>query len=69
MDRQNLISKGDTIFATGVFLEPVNISKTDIEDWRWIAVGFEDDSYLDGTAINPSERADNIESTISFFED
>lgn len=51
----------DTIFATGVFLKPVKCVINDIEQWRWIAVSFEDDSYFDGNLIEVYEYSDTFE--------
>lgn len=64
MDKQIAISETDKIFATGVFLQPVKCAINNIEQWRWIAVGFEDDSFYDGEIINPNEYADNISDMI-----
>lgn len=60
MDKQLLLSSKDKIFATGVFLQPVKCSINGIEQWRWVAVNFEDDSFFDGEIINPIEYADDI---------
>lgn len=64
MDEQTLISDTDTIFATGVFLQPVKCVINGREQWRWIAASFEDDSYFNGKIINPHEYAENIEGLI-----
>lgn len=58
------ISSNDKIFATGVFLKPVKCEINGISQWRWIAVGFEDDSFLDGEIIDPTEYAENINSLV-----
>ena len=47
-----------TIFSTGVFLESVKCIVNGKKQWRWVAVNFEDESFLDGKAINPVEYAD-----------
>lgn len=60
MNTQINLSDTDKIFATGVFLQPVKCTINNIEQWRWIAVGFEDDSFYEGKAINPNEYADNL---------
>ena len=64
MDKQ--ISDTDKIFATGVFLQPVMCVINEKEQWRWVAVGFEDDSFLDGEVINPNEYSENIQDLIIF---
>lgn len=68
MDKQISISEDDKIFATGVFLQPVRCTINAVEQWRWVAVGFEDDSFFDGKIINPNEYADSIEKLATDFE-
>lgn len=68
MDKQILISSKDKIFATGVFLQPVKCTINEIEQWRWVAVGFEDDSFYDGDIINPVEYANDIDKLIGDSE-
>ena len=63
MDKQ-MISEADKIFATGVFLQPVKCTINSIDQWRWVAVGFEDDSFFDGEIINPIEYAESISDLI-----
>lgn len=60
-----VLSGGETIFATGVFLEPVKCTINGKEQWRWVAVGFEDDSFYDGFIVDPNEYADNIEEMLN----
>lgn len=55
------MSETDTIFATGVFLRPVECIINGIKSWRWVAVGFEDDSYYDGEVISIYDYADSFE--------
>ncbi len=62
-------SESDTIFATGVFLAPLKRLVHGTEEWCWIAVGFEDDSFLNGECINPNESADKLEDLVEYFED
>lgn len=69
MDDQIVISSNDTIFATGVFLQPVKCTINGIEQWRWVAVNFEDDSFFDGKIINPIEYADDINNLVADFEE
>jgi len=68
MDKQISISEDDKIFATGVFLQPVRCTINAVEQWRWVAVGFEDDSFFDGKLISPNEYADSIEKLATDFE-
>ncbi len=60
MDKQIVISGTDKIFATGVFLQPVKCTIDGKEQWRWVAVGFEDDSFFDGEIVNPNEYAESV---------
>ena len=57
-----------TIFSTGVHLQAVRCAINGKEQWRWVAVGFEDDSYLDGKVINPTEYADDLAQMVRIFE-
>lgn len=68
MDKQIVVSDTDRIFATGVFLQPVKCLMNGIEQWRWVAVDFEDDSFFDGKIINPIEYADDLEDLVSDTE-
>ena len=56
-----------TIFSTGVFLESVKCSIDGEKQWRWIAVNFEDESFLDGRAINSVEYADEEKKLIKLM--
>ena len=65
MTKPTTISDRDKIFSIGVFLQPVKCTINGIEQWRWVAVGFEDDSFLDGETISPNEYADSIKGLIT----
>jgi hypothetical protein len=65
MDKEILISVSDTIFATGVFLQPVKCKINGIVQWRWVAVSFEDDSFFNGKIIKPNEYAENLENVVN----
>ncbi len=54
------ISKDDVIFATGVFLKPIECIINNEKQWRWIAVNFEDDSFLKGISIDVFEYSDTF---------
>ena len=69
MDKQATISDTDKIFATGVFLQPAKCTINGVEQWRWIAVGFEDDSYYDGEVIDIYDYADTLEGLINNSEE
>ena len=49
--KNNLKTK--EIFSTGVFLESAECIISGKKQWRWIAVNFEDESFLNGKVINP----------------
>jgi hypothetical protein len=53
--------ESDKIFSTGVFLKPEKVVINDIDQWRWVAVGFEDDSYFEGELISINDYADKLE--------
>ena len=69
MDNEVTISERDKIFATGVFLQAVKCTINCIEQWRWVAVGFEDDSYYDGGLIDFYDYADTFEGLFIDSED
>ena len=56
----------DTIFATGVFLQPIKCTINGIKQWRWVAVGFEDDSYFDSELIDVYDYADTLEGLVNY---
>lgn len=64
MSNNNLM----TIFSTGVHLQPVLCVINGMKQWRWVAIGFEDDSFLNGKAINPVEYADKQNDLIERFQ-
>lgn len=45
------------IFSTGAHLQATKCIINGIKQWRWVAVGFEDDSFLNGKMINPIDYA------------
>jgi len=45
------------IFSTGVHLQALECKIYGKKQWRWVAIGFEDESFLNGKAINPIEYA------------
>ena len=55
------LNKNDKIFSTGVHLKPIECIINDEKQWRWIAVGFEDDTYFDGEIIDVLDYADNFD--------
>lgn len=57
-----------TIFSTGVFLESVERVINNQKQWRWIAVCFEGDSFMNGKEINPIEYAKKQDYLIEKFQ-
>ncbi|PIU83819.1 MAG: hypothetical protein COS68_02020 [Elusimicrobia bacterium CG06_land_8_20_14_3_00_38_11] len=56
------------IFSTGVHLQAVKCIINGKKQWRWVAVGFEDDSFLNGKTINPMEYANESRKMIQKFD-
>ncbi len=69
MDKQISLSETDKVFATGVFLQPVKCTINEKEQWRWVAVGFEDDNYYDGEVVDIYDYADTLEGLIDNSEE
>ena len=59
----------ETIFSIGVHLKSIECAIDGQKQWRWIAVGFEDDSFMNGETINPIEYADKQKDLIGKFDD
>ncbi len=55
------ISQNDNVFSTGVHLKPIECIIEGKKQWRWVAVGFENDTYFDGEIIDVYDYADNFE--------
>lgn len=55
------IDRHPTIYTTGAHLRPTKITYPNgREEWRWIVVEFEDDSFEDGDVFNPPESASTL---------
>ncbi|OQA90123.1 MAG: hypothetical protein BWY26_01474 [Elusimicrobia bacterium ADurb.Bin231] len=65
MDKENKT----IIFSTGVHLQPIECVINEEKQWRWVAIGFEDESFLNGEAVNPIEYADRQENLVEKFKD
>ena len=63
------IKNKTTIFSIGVHLESVECVIYGKKQWRWVAVGFEDDSFLNGILINPIEYANKEEKLVEIFQE
>ncbi len=55
------ITEKDKIFSTGVNLKPIECIINGEKQWRWVAVGFEDDTFFNGEIIDVYDYADNFE--------
>lgn len=63
MNNQKII-----IFSTGAHLQAVECVINNLKQWRWVAIGFEDDSFLNGEVINPIESAKKPECLVEKFQ-
>lgn len=59
------ITNNDKIFATGVQLQALQIEINGIKQWRWVAVGFEEDTFLNGESIDVYDFAYPFEGLIN----
>lgn len=66
METQNntQITQKNTIFATGVHLQAFEVEIDGKKQWRWVAVGFEDDNYCNGEIIDVYDHAGSFEKLI-----
>ncbi|MEK7664537.1 MAG: hypothetical protein AAB361_00160 [Patescibacteria group bacterium] len=55
------------IFSTGTHLQSVECIIDGKKQWRWVAVSFEDESFIDGKEINPIEYAKKQEGLVEKF--
>lgn len=55
------ITPSSKVFATGVHLQAIEVEINNQKQWRWVAVGFEDDTYFDGKAIDIYDYAASFE--------
>ncbi|MGI9558971.1 MAG: hypothetical protein ACR2NQ_04835 [Thermodesulfobacteriota bacterium] len=59
------LSENDTIFCNGAFLKPVEVEIKGRKQWRWMLVGSEDDSFLDGERVSVYDYADDLQGLIA----
>lgn len=64
MRKDKIISEKTVIFSTGVYLKPQRIEINGKFQWRWIAVGFEDSSFLAGDEIEVYDYSDKVENLL-----
>lgn len=53
------------IFATGVNLQAFEVEINGKKQWRWVAIGFEDDSYCKGEIIDVNDYANDFEGLLN----
>jgi hypothetical protein len=61
MNNKSVTLKNDTIYTIGAFLKPVQVEINGIKQWRWIVVGFEDSTFLDGKEIEVFDYSETVE--------
>lgn len=54
----------DKIFATGVFLQAIEVEINGKKQWRWIVVDFENETYFNGERIDVYTYANSFENLI-----
>lgn len=64
IDDKLILTEQDIVYTTGAFLKPIQIDIDGEKQWRWVVIGFEDSSFLDGEDIGLYDYADNIESLV-----
>ena len=57
-----------TIFSTGVHLASKECVINGKKQWRWVAVGFEDESFMNGEVVNPVEYAEKQKDLVEKFQ-
>lgn len=57
-----------TIFSTGAYLQSEECVIDGKKQWRLIAVGFEDECFMNGKEINPIEYAKKQENLVEKFK-
>lgn len=55
------------IFSTGTYLQSEECIINGRKQWRWVAVGFEDESFINGKEINPIEYGKKPEDLVEKF--
>lgn len=70
MEVQKLIqiNQRDKIFATGVYLQAIEVEINGTKQWRWVAVGFEDDTYFNGKKIEIYDYANSFDELVINIE-
>jgi hypothetical protein len=58
------LTPADTVFATGVHLQPIQVEIDGKPCWVWIAWSFEDTTYYDGKPINVNTHSASFEGLV-----
>jgi hypothetical protein len=62
------ITPRDKIYASGVYLQAIEVVIDDTKQWRWVSVGFNDDTYFDGETIDVYNYANSFQGLIKTTE-
>lgn len=62
------ITPSSKIFTTGAHLQAIEIEINGKKQWRWVVVGFEDDTYFEGEVIDVYDYANSFEGLIKEAE-
>jgi|GEM_PF-980293 len=62
------ITPRDKIYASGVYLQAIEVVIDDTKQWRWVSVGFNDDTYFDGETIDVYDYANSFQGLIKTTE-
>jgi len=60
MAQPEMLHENDKIFCTGAFLKPVEVEINGRKQWRWVLVGSEDSSFLDGDEVMIYDHAPTL---------
>ena len=69
MAQPEMLYENDVIFCTGAFLRPVELEINGIKSWRWVMVGSEDSSFLDGEEVLVYDYANTLQGLLCEVED
>lgn len=62
------ITPRDKIYASGVYLQAIEVVIDDTKQWRWVSVGFNDDTYFDEETIDVYDYANSFQGLIKTTE-
>lgn len=61
MSNKSKILESNTLYTVGAFLKPMRVEIGGKKQWRWIVIGFEDSTFLDGKEIDVYDYSETIE--------